>query len=201
MTETEKPHAPACERNQQVILEQLQQQLRSRDRHVLEVGSGTGQHAVYFAARLPDVVWQTSDITANHAGIKMWLEEAGLANVRQPLVYEIGDSSWPDEAVDVVFTANTLHIMAMPLVRQFILDLGRHLSTGNRVFIYGPFKYGGAFTSPSNADFEQWLQDIDPERGIRDFEVIEDLMLQQGLHLHRDIAMPANNQLLIFEKL
>ncbi len=200
MTEAEKPFSPACERNQAVILSQLQKLLRNTDLQVLEIGSGSGQHAVYFGQNLPQVSWQTADVTSNHCGIQMWLQEANLDNVLPPLAYEIGRDQWPVKNTDVVFSANTLHIISEALVKQLIQDLGGHLKAGNRVLFYGPFKYNGEFTSESNAEFELWLKDIDPLRGVRDFEVVEQLMSKQGFILLEDISMPANNQLLLFEK-
>ncbi len=200
LTAQEKPCSPSSERNQGAILAQLKEHLRPSDQYILEVGSGTGQHAVFFGQHLPDVIWQTSDVEDNHAGINMWLREYDLAHVLSPLVYQIGASQWPNCEADVVFSANTLHIISMRLVKHLIQDLGAHLNPGSRVFFYGPFKYQGQFTSESNAEFEQWLKDIDPARGIRDFEVIESLMKQQQFTLYQDIPMPANNQLLIFEK-
>ncbi len=196
-----KPVAPACERNQAVILEQLKQQLRAEDRLILEIGSGTGQHAVYFGEHLKHITWQTSDVQSNHPGIQMWLDEAELSNVLSPLGYEIGQTEWPNCQADVIFSANVLHIISMEMVKQFMRDLGENLRPGNRVMFYGPFKYRDEYTSESNADFDLWLKDKDPKRGIRDFEHIEQMMQQQGFTLVQDIAMPANNQLLIFEKL
>lgn len=179
----------------------LQEHLRSSDKHILEVGSGTGQHAVYFGKHLADLYWQTSDVLMNHEGIQMWLDEAELSHVLAPAEYQIGQSSWPDFDADVVFSANTLHIISTELVQHFISDLGKNLYTGNRFFYYGPFKYNGDFTSPSNAEFERWLKNIDSQRGIRDFECIVELMQAQRFTLLHDLSMPANNQLLIFEKL
>lgn len=199
-TDEEKPFSPSCERNQAVILATLRKNLRASDQHLLEVGSGTGQHAVYFGQNLPHIIWQTSDVLANHIGIKLWLDEAKLNNVLLPIEYQIGHNQLPAENSDVVFSANTLHIISKVLVNQLIEDLGKNLETGARVIFYGPFKYQGEFTSDSNAEFDLWLRAIDPLRGVRDFEVIERLMSEQGLVMLKDLAMPANNQLLIFEK-
>lgn len=196
----EKPFSPACERNQAAIFDKLQQLLRHTDEQVLEIGSGTGQHAVYFGQKLPHICWQTSDVTANHNGINSWLQAAELDNVLPPLSYEIGFDRWPVEKTDVVFSANTLHIISEAQVKQLILDIGDHLKAGNRVLFYGPFKYHGEFTSASNAEFDLWLKDIDRLSGVRDFEVLEKLMCEQGFLLREDISMPANNQLLLFEK-
>ncbi len=200
MKHTEKPFSPSCERNQEAILAVLKEQWRKQDQWVLELGSGTGQHAVFFAEHFPSIIWQTADLKRNHNGINMWLNEASLTNTRAPVEYQAGQSLWPDVKIDVVFIANTLHIMSFELVEILINDLGHNLSKGNRVMFYGPFKYQGAFTSTSNAEFDLWLKDNDTESGIRDFEVINQLMALQSIQLVKDIKMPANNQLLVYQK-
>ncbi len=196
---TEKPFSPSCERNQAVIFETLKLHLRQSDDRVIEVGSGTGQHAVFMGQRLPRVIWQTSDVADNHAGIQMWLDEYQLNNVLSPVPYQIGKDAWSMGA-GVVFCANTIHIISEHLVKQLITDMGQHLLPNNRVFFYGPFKYQGSFTSESNATFDLWLKERDVKSGIRDFETINQLMNDQGMSLIDDVAMPANNQMLIFEK-
>jgi trans-aconitate methyltransferase len=196
----DKPFAPSCERNQQVIGDVLAMVIEDRPIRVLEMGSGTGQHAVYLAERLPNLIWHTSDLAVNHPGIRQWLDESGLRNVRPPIQYEAGVDDWPAVRVDLVFTANTLHIMAEAQVEQWTRHLGRYLKPGNMVMIYGPFKYHGQFTTPSNAEFDQWLKDADPRRGIRDFERLNQWMTQRGLQLVVDISMPANNQILLYER-
>lgn len=201
MTESkEKPFSPSCERNQQVILDALKKCLRPTDKYIFEIGSGTGQHAVFLAEHLPNIDWQTSDVAENHAGITMWLKEARLDNVLPPLEYEIGENKFPDTVVDVAFSANTLHIISETLVEQLIEDLGQSLKPGTRVMFYGPFKYQGEFTSESNADFDLWLKDLDLKRGIRDIETVTASMSAQNFILLKDISMPANNQLLLFTK-
>jgi hypothetical protein len=130
----------------------------------------------------------------------MWLAAAQLANVLPPAAYQIGQNKLPAGNVDLVFSANTLHILSESLVKQLILDLGDRLKSGTRVVFYGPFKYQGQFTSESNADFDLWLKDIDPLRGIRGIEWVEKLMKAQGFALLEDFTMPANNQMLLFEK-
>lgn len=196
---TDKPFAPACERNQQVILDVLEQVVTSSDHSLLEIGSGTGQHAVFMAPHFPHLRWQTSDLTENHAGIQMWLEAVPSPNLLPPIHYQAGVTEFPRQAYDVVFTANTLHIMSWSDVQAMIADWGS-LTQGARVVIYGPFNYQGQFTSDSNAQFEQWLKERNPESGIRDFEAVCDLMEQQALGLQNDVAMPANNRCLVFVK-
>ncbi|WP_223787658.1 DUF938 domain-containing protein [Marinicella meishanensis] len=197
---TDKPFAPACERNQAVILESLRQHLRPGDRRLFEVGSGTGQHAVFMAPQLPQLTWQTSDVAANHAGIQQWLDEVPDAAIIPPVQYTIGQDPWPMVSLDVVFTANTLHIISAALIANLCLDLGHNLEAGNRLFIYGPFKYGGQFTTASNAEFDQWLKERDPDSGIRDIEWLTDLLTPHGIQLLHDLDLPANNQMLIYQK-
>jgi len=194
-----KPYSEACERNKAPILEVLATALANAT-SVLEIGSGTGQHAVHFGAALPHLAWQTSDLPGNHAGIRMWLDEAELPNVRAPLVLNVGDDRWPVDNVDALFTANTLHIMSWPLVGQLFTGAGRILNPGGRFCIYGPFNYNGAHTSDSNARFDAMLRARDPQSGIRNIEDVKDLGLRNGLELTADHEMPANNRLIVFAK-
>lgn len=200
VTATEKPRAPACDRNRQVILDVLNQVIQPQDKQLLEIGSGTGQHAVFMSAHFPNLIWQTSDLEENHAGIKLWLAEEKLPQLKSPVHYQAGKTIFPSGDFDVVYTANTLHIMSWENVQSLINDLGNHLKAGSRVVIYGPFNYNGQFTSESNAKFELWLKDQNPESGIRDFELVNALMLAHGFELLIDKTMPANNRCLVFSK-
>ena len=193
-----KPFSQACENNKDPILFELKHYLAEVD-EVLEIGSGTGQHSVYFAAHLPHLQWYTSDLAEHHPGILAWHQEAALANLHPPLVLDLNDP-WPINTVDAIFTANTLHIVSPDLVRRFFKGLEKHLKPEGLLCIYGPFNYQGQFTSESNQRFDSFLKERDPQSGIRDFELIEDLAAQAGLHLLKDIAMPANNRLLIFKR-
>lgn len=195
-----KPYSEACERNKAPILEVLETAFANAA-SVLEIGSGTGQHAVHFGAALPHLTWQTSDLPDNHAGIRMWLDEAKLANVRAPLVLNVSDDHWPVGSVDALFTANTLHIMSWEQVDHMLTGAGRILNPGGSLCIYGPFNYNGAHTSDSNARFDAMLRSRDPRSGIRNIEDVEDLALRNGLKLTADHEMPANNRLLVFAKL
>jgi len=168
--------------------------------HVLEVGSGTGQHAVYFGIELPHLRWQTADVPQHHAGIRLWLAEAGLANVLPPLALDVNQTGWRAGRYDSVFSANTLHIMSWPEVEKFFEGVGEILESGGILAVYGPFNYNGAFTSESNARFDAWLKARDPASGVRDFEAVDALARAQGLHLQQDIAMPANNRTLVWRK-
>lgn len=194
-----KPYAESCEQNRDPILAVLREALAERKR-VLEIASGTGQHAVYFGAALPHLTWQTSELPANHAGIQAWLDEAGLANVLPPLALDVNAPVWPVAAVDAVFNANTVHIVAWPAVERMFAGIGRVLEAGGLLCLYGPFNYGGAFTSESNARFDVWLKGRDPASGVRDFEALDRLAEAQGMRLARDIEMPANNRTLIWRR-
>jgi len=197
-----KPFSQACENNKQPILNILTT-VFSSTKHVLEIGSGTGQHATFFGQQLPDLTWQTSDLPINHQGINLWLDEADLANVQRPIVIDL-NKPWtvPNNnlPVDGVYTANTLHIISWPLVVNFFQGIGQNLAPKASVCIYGPFNYQGKFTSESNANFDLWLKDRDINSGIRDIEAILLLATSTGLTLVDDHAMPANNRLLVFSK-
>jgi SAM-dependent methyltransferase len=193
-----KPFSESCVRNQEPILAVLREHLAGV-RRVLEIGSGTGQHAVHFARHLPHLAWQTSDLPANHEGIALWLQEAALPNVMLPLVLDMLDpATWPGETFDAVFTANTLHIMSWEAVQRAFDFIGGALASGGTLAVYGPFNYDGQYTSDSNRNFDGWLKHRDPLSGIRDFEAVDALARAQGLRLVQDVAMPANNRTLIW---
>lgn len=194
-----KPFSQACENNKPHILSVLLTSLQ-RSKNLLEVGSGTGQHAVHFAANMPWLTWQTSDVIDNHQGINLWLNDFPAKNLYAPIELDL-NNPWPIKQVDAIYTANTLHIVSWQLVQAFFQGVERHLSAEGKLCIYGPFNYQGKFTSDSNAAFDLWLKERDAQSGIRDIEAIIELALQAGLHLENDHEMPANNRLLIFEKL
>jgi cyclopropane fatty-acyl-phospholipid synthase-like methyltransferase len=195
---SDKPFSESCERNKGPILEILLGVFDQPGR-VLEIGSGTGQHAVHFAGAMPYLTWQTSDLPASHAGIHAWLEEAGLPNLLPPLNLDV-TGTWPSASFDYVFSANTLHIMGWPEVIRFFDGVGRVLRLGGRLAVYGPFNYGGQYTSESNARFDEWLKNRNPVSGIRNFEDVGKLASDAGLSLLADHAMPANNRILVWEK-
>ena len=188
----DKPFSAACERNQGAILEVLRQRFADRTR-VLEIGSGTGQHAAHFARALPHLLWQTSDVAAHLGGVRQWLSEAALANTPPPLVFDINGEP-PAGKFDAIFSANTLHIMGWSEVQRFFALLPQLMSEDATLVVYGPFNYGGKFTSPSNAAFDATLRAGDARRGIRNFEDVEALAQSAGLALVEDRAMPANNR-------
>ncbi len=193
-----KPYSESCARNRDPILEVLRAHFADR-RRVLEIGSGTGQHAVHFAAALPQLTWQTSDLGPNLPGIRLWLEGAGLQNLPPPL--ELGAfGPWPAVRYDAVFTANTLHIMSWECVRALFAALPRVLTEDGVLAVYGPFNYNGAFTSASNAAFDAWLKQRSADSGIRDFSAVDALARSCGLTLAEDRPMPANNRTLIWRR-
>jgi len=195
-----KPYSQACENNKQVILEQLQRFIDSGTT-VLEIGSGTGQHAVHFGAAMPDIHWQTSDLAVNHNGINAWLNEAQLENVLPPLELDLTESSWSVVKADAIYTANTLHIVAWPQVVALFEGVAKILASGGVFCVYGPFNYGGNFTSDSNRQFDAHLKSRDPASGIRDFEKVHALAEEANLVLLDDVAMPANNRFLAYRKI
>ena len=195
----DKPFAESCVQNRDPILAVLGEVFADR-RRVLEIGSGTGQHAVYFGAALPHLVWQTADVPAHHAGILAWLADAALSNVLPPLALEACQTDWRCGRYDAVFSANTLHIMGWPEVECFFAGVGAVLEPGGMLAVYGPFNYDGTFTSDSNARFDAWLKARDPASGVRDFEAVDALARAQGLVLMRDFAMPANNRTLVWRR-
>ena len=197
--EDSKPFSEACERNKEAIVGVLRQVL-ARSQQVLEIGSGTGQHAVFFAAELPHLRWQTSDLAANHPGIRAWIRASGRANVLVPCVLDVDAPVWPVQNMDAIFSANTAHIVAWPQVENLFQGVGRTLQAQGLFCLYGPFNYRGEFTSASNAQFDAWLKQRDARSGIRDFEALDRLAQQQGMVLQDDYAMPANNRTLVWRK-
>jgi len=195
----DKPYSEACERNRDPILSVLRTAFA--DAHsVLEIGSGTGQHAVYFAAALPHLVWQTADLPAQHPGILAWIAEAGLDNVRAPLALDLTRPDWPAGPVDAAFTANTLHIVSWTSVQRMFEGVARVLRPGGVFCVYGPFNYAGAFTSDSNARFDAMLRARDTDSGIRNFEDVCALADAAGLQFEADHPMPANNRTLVWRR-
>lgn len=194
----EKPHAPSCDRNRDPILEVLHDHFQDRAL-VLEIGSGTGQHAVYFATALPHLIWQASDRAENLAGIQAWLDEAALPNTPSPLELDVS-GEWPAQRFDAVFSANSLHIMSWEAVEHLFAGLSVVMADDFTLVIYGPFNYGGQFTSESNAAFQVWLKERGAHQGIRNFEAVDALAQAIGLELVEDRAMPANNRCLVWRR-
>lgn len=194
-----KPFAESSEQNKHAILAVLQQEF-ARVQSVLEIGSGTGQHAVFFAAQFPHLHWHASDVAENLSGISQWLSEYPGTNLLGPYPLDVTQPNWPVSQVDAVFSANTAHIMHWPAVQAMFAGIGRTLQTGGRFCLYGPFNYHGAYTSDSNARFDDWLKARDPQSGVRDIDDLAKLADAAGLQLMQDHAMPANNRTLVWEK-
>jgi cyclopropane fatty-acyl-phospholipid synthase-like methyltransferase len=195
----EKPFSQACENNKQPILDILLRVFSDR-KQVLEIGSGTGQHAVHFAPQLPQLIWQTADLEHSHEGINAWIDDNPAENLRSPLPLDADHLPWLFDPVDAAFTANTCHIMAWSSVVNMFAGLDSAMEPNATLAIYGPFNYNGKFTSESNARFDQWLKQKAHHQGIRDFEAINKLAGKIGLSLIEDNEMPANNRLLVWQR-
>ena len=192
-----KSFCQSCENNKEPILGVLRPLLTSRHR-VLEIGSGTGQHAAYFAAALPQLGWQTSDVVDNHPSIAAWID--GVGNARAPLVLDVDAGDWPTETFEAVFSANTAHIMSWPSVENMFRGVARVLSPGGVFALYGPFNYDGAYTSEGNERFDHQLRTSGGGMGIRDSEAVIALAASAGMTLIADHDMPANNRILVFAR-
>lgn len=189
----------ACERNKGPILEILRSAFSS-SRRVLEIGSGTGQHAVYFARHLPWLLWQPSDTAEYLAALRARLAQETCVNLAPPVELDVRRRPWPCTAVDGVFSANTLHIMPWQAVQDFFSGVGAVLSADGVLCVYGPFRYAKRYTSASNEVFDRYLRERDAASGIRDFEAVNELATRAELGLQADHAMPANNQLLVWRR-
>lgn len=203
-----KPFSASCERNRDPILDVLRRHLGNA-RHVLEIGSGTGQHAVHFAAAMPWLNWQCSDDAGNLAGIRQWLDDVALVNTPPPVALQAVVEPEPHFLpalrpellpFDAVFTANTLHIMGWPEVRALFAGMPAILSPEALVIAYGPFNQDGSFSSESNREFDGWLKARDPRSGIRDLEAVDALAAGIGMSRVDDVAMPANNRMLVWRR-
>lgn len=194
-----KPFAESSEQNKAPIYKVLKNFYHDT-KTVLEIGSGTGQHAVFFAEQLPHLTWMTSDQDQYHAGITLWLQDAGLSNTQGPFLLDVNQARWPVQQTDAVFSANTVHIMGWMSVEKMFAGIARVLNCNGVFCLYGPFNYNGEFTSQSNAEFDVWLKQRDPVSGVRDFEALQKLANDVGLELIDDVEMPANNRILVWRK-
>lgn len=192
------PHSDACERNKGPILQVLRPAF-SACKHVLEIGSGTGQHVVYFATEMPGIVWQPSEKAESMPALRKRIFNEGPSNLRAPVELDVTQLPWDVRRVDGVFTANTLHIMHWPQVEALFAGLPAVVKPEAVLAIYGPFRYGGDYTSESNESFDTLLHARDPQSGIRDFEAVDALARGAGFALVADHPMPANNQALIWQ--
>jgi len=196
---SDKSFSQACENNKKPILNILEKSFFN-SRNILEIGSGTGQHAVYFAENLPNLNWQTSDCQENIVGINSWIDSVKIKNLKRPIELDVNQFDCPIENIDGIFTANTLHIMSWQSVINFFAGIKKFLQKEGVLCVYGPFNYSGKFTSDSNLQFDIWLKQQESHRGIRDFEKITELAEEADLVLIGDHAMPANNRLLEWRK-
>lgn len=196
---TEKPYAEAAARNSEAIFGAIRAEFRELE-SILEIGSGTGQHAVFFCQALDHLVWQTSDVPANHGGIGAWLADASLPNVLEPLALDVLDAGLPRERYDGVYSANTAHIMSPEAVEKMFIFVAAVLQDSGVFVLYGPFRQGGRFNTPSNADFHGSLRQRDPAMGIRHIEELDSFAQRGGMRRVRLYAMPANNNLAVWVK-
>jgi cyclopropane fatty-acyl-phospholipid synthase-like methyltransferase len=196
-----KPYSASCERNKDPILEVMKEIITKDDRRLLEIGSGSGQHAVYLAPHFPFMEWHPSDVAENLSGMKKWFDEHHVPSICPPHKIEVGKHELPKLKFDLSFTANTFHIMHWKECKSLMKMWGGRLREGSRVMIYGPFKYNGEFTSASNAEFDQELRAKDSLSGIRSFEDVKNTMEKNGFELFHDYEMPANNRMLVFKRL
>lgn len=204
----DKPFSSAAQRNREPILDVLRQPFADRH-HVLEIGSGTGQHAVHFARTLSQLVWQPADRAENLNGIRSWCEEVNLSNLHMPLALDVNRASdWVSvraacespAGYDAVYSANTLHIMSWAEVERMFQHLPEVMTVDARLVIYGPFKLGGQHTSASNNAFDAALRSVAPHRGIRDLEAVDTLAQEIGLTMLENYSLPANNRCVVWQR-
>ena len=191
-----RPFAQAAEENKRVILDALRPYLRGR---VLEIGSGTGQHAVYFVGEMPELRWQTSDLEQELEGMRAWTDAAGYDGLLPPIALDVL-GAWPDNQYDTIYSANTFHIMNDDAVARSIEAGAQHLAPKGHFAVYGPFNYGGEYTSESNARFDAMLRSTGRGGGIKDFDWLDEIAGNAGMILQADIEMPANNRSLVWKK-
>ena len=196
---TDKPFSEYAERNGVPILTVLRNEFANSTK-VLEIGSGTGQHAARFAKELPFLQWQTSDRNENHDGIRAWVNDSGLTNLLPPLSLDVLSSNVAAASCDAVFSSNTAHIMSIEAVQKLFEIVGNALTARGVFCLYGPFRQGGEFNTPSNAAFHRTLRSRNPEMGIRDIETLDDYARDNNMARARLYAMPANNHIAVWHK-
>jgi cyclopropane fatty-acyl-phospholipid synthase-like methyltransferase len=194
-----KTHSEACARNRDPILAVLRQWMIAPGT-VLEIGAGTGQHAVHFAAAMPHLRWVATDLEENHVGISAWIEESALTNISGPVTLNVRDSDWPFSSLQYVYSANTAHIMSWESVAHMFAGVGRVLRRRGFFILYGPFNRDGKFTSESNREFDELLRSRDPAMGIRDDQALIALASRCELTYAADYSMPARNRMLVWQK-
>jgi cyclopropane fatty-acyl-phospholipid synthase-like methyltransferase len=194
-----KPFSQACENNRAPICQILERVFADKSA-ILEIGSGTGQHAVWFAKKMPHLRWQTSDRIQNHPAIKEWLAEAALNNLVAPITLDVSQFDWPQHEYDGVFSANTAHIMSWPEAQQMVCGVASALADGGIFGLYGPMQYSGVIEAESNRAFNARLKAQNQQQGIKEFNDLNALAASQGMVLREDNPMPANNRLLVWQK-
>lgn len=193
-----KPCSPSAERNKDPILDVLKRELSAKNT-VLEIGSGTGQHACYFANALTDIIWQPTELSENIPTIDLWLSEHSLANVLDPIELDVDVHPWPDASADVCFTCNTFHIVSQASVCSIFQGCQSVLAGSGKLCVYGPFTIEGKHIGAGNEEFDQWLRESDPNSGVRDITQLDEIARQFGFTACRRIEMPANNFMLVWE--
>ena len=197
----DKYHAESTRRNRNPILEVLKKEIEG-SKKLLEIGSGTGQHAVYFSKKLPQILWQTSDRSINHESINYWIKRYNLKNLLLPLDIEIGvNEKNINDVFDCVFSSNTSHIMSLENVKRLFALVGKVLNKNGKFFLYGPFKINLEFTTKSNEDFHQKLKAENKLMGLRDIEELDNYAIENNMQNHAFYEMPANNYLSIWKRL
>lgn len=194
-----KQFAPACERNKDAILAVLEEILPPTG-CVVEIGSGTGQHVAHFAASLPHLTWQPTDLEENLPSIRAWVTEARLPNLLEPLALDLLSKSWPVTAANAIVCINAIHIVTWEGVEKLFAGAGRVLSSAGVMYVYGAYRYATRPLEPSNEEFDRWLKARNPVSGVRDFEAVNALAEKAGLILAGDRAMPANNRSIWWRK-
>jgi len=195
-----KQYAPACERNSDFILEILRPVLKNKNL-LLEIGSGTGQHAAYMAPHFPNLRWLPTDLEENLASIEAWRQDSPADNIATPVAFNLETGHWPLENCDAVLCINTIHIISWKLVVKLFKGVGGVLSAGGIFYVYGPYRYSDRELEPSNQNFDLWLKQRDSGSGIREFEKVNELARENGLALVFDKSMPANNRSICWEKI
>ncbi len=197
----DSPFSPAAERNKEPILKVLKEVIRPQHKRLLEIGAGTGQHAIFMAPFFPKLEWTPTEQAENLSMLAKLVHESGVPNIRQPHKFQVGPDDFANFTYDLIFTANTFHIMHWKECKTLMRLASIRLQENGKVLIYGPFNYDGKFTSPSNEEFDNSLRERDPLSGIRSFEDVQRAMVKQGFELQKDYEMPANNRLLVFNRL
>lgn len=193
------PFSPAAERNKSAILEKLQLVLQGSEK-ILEIGAGTGQHAVHFCQAMHGLQWFPSDLPERISVSNAVISTFGMKNISKAIALDVQQSVWPEISIDVIYTANTAHIMSWEVTQKMLVGAAQLLPENGLLIIYGPFKYAGDFTSESNQMFDASLKRSSPDQGIRDFEAIDRIANKHQLKILHDFEMPANNRMLVYKK-